>query len=67
MITAIDTNVLLDIAGDDQEFSGVSTDLIERQNNLGNLIISPMVYSELLVFFLKRYGSVLAIGKLNEF
>ena len=67
MITAIDTNVLLDIAGDDQEFSGVSTDLIERQNNLGNLIISPMVYSELLVFFLKRYGSVLAIGKLNGF
>ena len=66
MITAIDTNVLLDIAGDDPEFSDMSIELLERQNSLGNLIISPIVYSELLAFFLKRYG-LQAIDKLNEF
>jgi len=42
-------------------------ELIERQNNLGNLIVSPLVYSELLVFFLKRYRSALAVEKLSEF
>lgn len=67
MITAIDTNILLDILGDDPEFSGKSMDLLERQNNLGNLIIPPIVYSEVLVFFLKKHESKTAIKKLEEF
>ena len=67
MITSIDTNILLDILGNDPEFSEKSTDLLERQNNLGNLIISPIVYSELLVFFLKKHESKIAIKKLEEF
>ena len=67
MITSIDTNLLLDIAGNDQEFSVSSMEMLERHNNLGNLIISPLVYSELQVFFLKRYGPGLAVGKIKEF
>ena len=67
MITAIDTNVLLDILGSDPEFSEKSMNLLERQNSLGNLIISPIVYSELLVFFLKKHESKIAIKKLEEF
>lgn len=66
MITAIDTNILLDILGNDLEFSEKSMDLLERQNNLGNLAISPIVYSELLVFFLKKHELKIATEKLEE-
>lgn len=67
MITAIDTNVLLDIAGNDKEFSNISMSLLQKQGNLGNLVVSQIVYSELLVHFLKRYGSGIAVEKLDEF
>ena len=67
MITAIDTNILLDIAGNDPEFSEISIEMLQQQNRLGNLVISPIVYSELLVFFLKRYGHSDGVKKLNEF
>jgi len=67
MITAIDTNILLDILGNDTEFSKSSMELLEKQSHLGNFIICPIVYSELLVFFLKKYDTKTAISKLEEF
>ena len=67
MRTAIDTNILLDILGNDPEFSKSSIELLEKQSHLGNFIISPVVYSELLVFFLKRHDTKTAISKLEEF
>lgn len=67
MITAIDTNILLDILGNDPEFGDRSTELLEKQSNLGSFIISPIVYSELLVFFLKQQETKTAISKLEEF
>lgn len=66
MITAIDTNILLDILVDDPQFSEKSGQLIEKQNQFGALIISPIVYSELLIFFLKKHET-LAISRLEEF
>lgn len=67
MITAIDTNILMDILGNDPEFSEKSIELLERQSHLGSLMISPIVYSELLVFFLKKHENKLAVSKLEEF
>lgn len=66
MITAIDTNIILDILGNDPEFGESSMELLEKQSHFGNFIISPVVYSELLVFFLKKNDAKTAISKLEE-
>lgn len=67
MSTAIDTNILLDVLGNDPEFSEKSKGLLEAQSHSGSLIISPIVYSELLVFFLRKHEIKTAISKLEEF
>ena len=67
MITAIDTNILLDILGGDLGYGKKSIELLEKYNRLGSLIISPIVYSELLVLFLKKHEIKIAISKLEEF
>ena len=67
MITAIDTNILLDILVNDSDFSEKSVEVLGKQSHLGSLIISPIVYSELLVFFLKKHELKIAISKLEEF
>ena len=67
MITAIDTNILLDVLIGDAEFSETSKDLVESQSTLGSLIICPLVYSEMIVFFLKRHDAKTAVSKLDEF
>lgn len=67
MTAALDTNILLDIVGDDPDFSKSSMGLIEKYGDVGSLIISPLVYSELLVFFLRKHAKALAIQKLDEF
>ncbi|MAE13028.1 hypothetical protein CMO92_00545 [Candidatus Woesearchaeota archaeon] len=67
MITSIDTNVLLDILGNDPVHAQKSAELLEEQNNKGQLIICPVVYSELLVFFLRKYDAQFATKKLDEF
>ncbi len=65
MITAIDTNILVDVIGGLSDLYGESSSLLERHSNKGSLIISPIAYSELLAVFLKQYdeheaGSMLA-------
>lgn len=67
MTAALDTNILLDVVGDDPDFSKSSMSLIEKYGDVGSLIISPIVYSELLVFFLRKHAKALAIQKLEEF
>lgn len=66
MITAVDTNILLDVAGNDAAFYGKSSELL-RQQGRGAVAICPVVYSEMLLFFLKRYGKNLAVSKLEAF
>lgn len=67
MITAIDTNVFLDILVNDPKFGEKSKEHLEMQGNLGSLIISPITYSEMLAFFLKKHEPKTAISKLDEF
>lgn len=67
MITAIDTNILLDVLGNDPRFGGLSGELLEKHAVEGALIISPAVYTELLVFFLRKHQTSIAVSKLNEF
>jgi hypothetical protein len=51
MITAIDTNVLLDILGPDPQFFEGSANAIEQAANTGGLVICDLVYAELCVHF----------------
>jgi len=51
MITAIDTNVLLDIFLPDQKYGPASRDALTKQFEKGSLIICDIVYSELAAFF----------------
>lgn len=67
MITAIDTNILIDILIKDPEFNEKSKELLENQGRVGSLIISLIVYSELIVFFLKKHETKIAVSKLDEF
>lgn len=67
MITAIDSNILYDVLVDDSEFSSSSQDSLQEQSHQGSLLISPLVYSELLVYFLRKHGRETAVVKLKEF
>lgn len=51
MITAIDTNVLLDIFLPDPEFGPLSRVALAKQFEKGSLCICDVVYSELSAFF----------------
>lgn len=48
MITAIDTNVLIDILDDDPTHAARSWDRLVNAHRLGELIISDIVYAELV-------------------
>ncbi|MBI2580570.1 type II toxin-antitoxin system VapC family toxin [Candidatus Woesearchaeota archaeon] len=67
MISSIDTNILIDIVGEKSDFYDESSTLLENQSGKGSLIISPIVYSELLATFIKEYGEHEFIGKVNGF
>ena len=67
MIAVIDTNILVDILLKDAEFGEKSKELLENQGRIGSLVISPIVYSEMIVFFLKRHETKIAVSKLDEF
>lgn len=51
MITAIDTNVLLDVFLPDPEFGPASKFALARQFEKGSLCVCDVVYSELAAFF----------------
>ncbi|MEK6838061.1 MAG: PIN domain-containing protein [Nanoarchaeota archaeon] len=67
MITAIDTNILLDVLGDSQPFYDVSAEALKEQNSSGELVISPLVYSELLTHFLRKNELSQAVPALEGF
>ncbi len=66
MSVAIDTNILLDILLNDKDFYNSSKEAIEKYDDLGALIISPIVYTELLTQFIKQFA-VSAEQKLDQF
>lgn len=51
MITAIDTNILLDLLIPDTRFGEVSQRTLDSSLQAGRLVISDMVYAELAVHF----------------
>ena len=51
MITAVDTNVLLDILVPNEEFFDLSAAALERAATAGSLVVCGIVYSELSVHF----------------
>jgi predicted nucleic acid-binding protein len=51
MITAIDTNVLLDILIPDQAFYDASVNLLEQAAAEGSLVVCDIVYAELCIHF----------------
>jgi hypothetical protein len=53
MITAIDTNVLLDILAPDPEFFERSVRALEEAAQAGSLVVCDLVYAELCVHFLR--------------
>jgi predicted nucleic acid-binding protein len=51
LITAVDTNILLDILTADTEYLASSRSLLERSVTEGEVIISEVVYTEVAAFF----------------
>lgn len=49
MITAIDTNILLDILLPNEDFYEASADALQGSAGEGSLVISDIVYAELCV------------------
>jgi hypothetical protein len=54
MITAIDTNVLLDILAPDPHYFERSIQALEEAANAGSLVICDLVYAELCVHFQRQ-------------
>ena len=51
MITAIDTNILLDILLPNEDFFEASASALQDSANAGSLVISDIVYAELCINF----------------
>lgn len=51
MITAIDTNILLDILAPNEKFCDASIAAVEDAGNAGSLVVCDLVYAELCIHF----------------
>ena len=65
MITAIDTNILLDVLIPNNEYCAAAEAAMEQAASQGSLVISDIVYAELCVFF-ERQGECDAFLDANE-
>jgi len=65
MITAVDTNILLDIFLPDKKFAVNSTLLLKKAFDQGALIISEVVYAELVPPFKEREPLDQVLATLN--
>jgi hypothetical protein len=54
MITAVDTNILLDILLPDESFYEASVLALEGAASSGSLVICDLVYAELCIHFLAQ-------------
>lgn len=67
MITAVDTNILVDIIGEHTGLYSESSSLLEKHSALGRLIMSPVAYSEFLAAFLGGFEEKEAIEMAESF
>lgn len=51
MITAIDTNILLDILAPNEDFYEKSANALQDAAGIGSLVVSDIVYAELCIYF----------------
>jgi predicted nucleic acid-binding protein len=65
MITAIDTNILLDVFLPDPKFVSSSSLLLREAYDEGALIVSSIVFAELVPQFGSRESLLYAVEKLN--
>ncbi len=65
MITAVDTNVLLDVFSPDKKFAEESARLLKLAFNEGALVICDIVYAELVPQFKKRNLLDETLAKIN--
>jgi predicted nucleic acid-binding protein len=65
MISAVDTNVLLDILRPDEEFFAGSRTVLEQSWAAGSLVICDLVYAELGVHFASRAECDLFLSELD--
>ena len=54
MITAIDTNVLLDVLAPNEKFCETSVAALEESANSGSLVVCDLVYAELCIHFFSQ-------------
>lgn len=55
MITALDTNVLLDVLLPNEDFAEAALAVIEASANLGSLVVCELVYAELCGHFSNKH------------
>lgn len=67
MITAVDTNILLDILLEDDSFLEDSKRLVLESMDIGALVISPCVYAELYTSFIHSLSEKKAAQELDNF
>lgn len=65
MITAVDTNVLLDVLGGDPDFGPLSRDGMNRCLDEGSLILSDVVWAETAAAFTDATGAAAAFRTLG--
>lgn len=65
MITAIDTNILLDVFTDSPEYAEESSDKLRDAYNKGSIIVCPVVYAELSFAFTSQESIDSALAQLN--
>lgn len=65
MITAVDTNVILDVAADDPIHAHGSERQLIRALDLGSLVVSEVVYAELAPQYDSREALDMALGMLE--
>lgn len=51
MTTLVDSNVLLDILGEDEEWLDWSAEKVAERGEQGHLVINPVIYAEVAVAF----------------
>jgi hypothetical protein len=54
MITAVDTNILLDVLLPNEEFYDASAEGLQESSNAGVLVVCDLVYAELCAHFTNR-------------
>ena len=65
MISAIDTNILLDLARPNPDFVDNAVSLLERASLAGGMVICPMVHAELAAQFPSRKSLAQFLTKLD--